>query len=56
VELRYYGGLTLEEIGEALGISAPTAMRDLRFAQAWLASRLAEDDAAAGGGAGGGRA
>jgi RNA polymerase sigma factor (TIGR02999 family) len=47
VELRYYGGLTLEEIGEALGVSPPTAMRDLRFAQAWLAARLAEDGAAA---------
>jgi RNA polymerase sigma factor (TIGR02999 family) len=34
VELRYFGGLTLEEVGEALGVSAPTAMRDLRFAQA----------------------
>ena len=54
VELRYYGGLTLEEIGEALGISAPTAMRDLRFAQAWLAARLAGDGAAAERGAAGG--
>ncbi len=40
VELRYFGGLTLEEVGEALGLSAPTAMRDLRFAQAWLADAL----------------
>jgi RNA polymerase sigma factor (TIGR02999 family) len=48
VELRYFAGLTLEEIGEALGISAPTAMRDLRFAQAWLAGALRDD---AGGGA-----
>ncbi len=40
VELRYFGGLTLEEVGEALGVSAPTAMRDLRFAQAWLAGVL----------------
>lgn len=44
VELRYFGGLTLEEIGEALGISAPTAMRDLRFAQAWLATALREGE------------
>jgi RNA polymerase sigma factor (TIGR02999 family) len=43
VELRYFGGLTLEEVGEALGVSAPTAMRDLRFAQAWLAAALRED-------------
>ena len=36
VELYYFGGLTLEEIGEMLGVSVATAMRDLRFAQAWL--------------------
>jgi RNA polymerase sigma factor (sigma-70 family) len=41
VELRFFGGLTLEETAEVLGISAPTAMRDLRFAQAWLARELA---------------
>jgi RNA polymerase sigma factor (sigma-70 family) len=37
VELYYFGGLTLAEIGEVLGVSAATAMRDLRFAKAWLA-------------------
>ena len=46
VELRYFGGLTLEEVGESLGISAPTAMRDLRFAQAWLAGVLRANDGA----------
>jgi RNA polymerase sigma factor (TIGR02999 family) len=40
VELRFFGGLTLEETAEVLGTSAPTAMRDLRFAQAWLAREL----------------
>ncbi|MGH7507589.1 MAG: ECF-type sigma factor, partial [Longimicrobiales bacterium] len=40
IELRYFGGLTLEESGSVLGVSAPTAMRDLRFAQAWLARAL----------------
>jgi RNA polymerase sigma factor (TIGR02999 family) len=40
IELRYFGGLTLEEVGEVLDVSAPTAMRDLRFAQAWLARAL----------------
>jgi RNA polymerase sigma factor (TIGR02999 family) len=47
VELRYFGGLTLDEVGEALGVSAPTAMRDLRFAQAWLARVLRDDVAGA---------
>lgn len=37
VELRFFGGLTLEETADVLGISAPTVLRDLRFAQAWLA-------------------
>lgn len=40
VELRYFAGLTLEEAAETLGTSAPTVMRDLRFAQAWLAREL----------------
>ena len=42
IELRYFGGLTLAETGEALDVSAPTAMRDLRFAQAWLARTLSD--------------
>ena len=37
VELRYFGGLTLEETADALGVSPPTVMRDVRFAEAWLA-------------------
>lgn len=37
VELRYFGGLTLEEAGEVLDVSPQTVMRDLRFAEAWLA-------------------
>lgn len=36
VELHYFGGLTLEDAGEVLEVSAPTVMRDLRFAEAWL--------------------
>ncbi|HEY9449829.1 MAG TPA: ECF-type sigma factor [Gemmatimonadaceae bacterium] len=42
IELRYFGGLALGETGLALGISAPTALRDLRFAQAWLARFLTD--------------
>ena len=41
VELRFFGGLTLEEAAATLAISLPTANRDWRFARAWLARRLA---------------
>ncbi len=36
VELRYFGGLSFEEVGEVLGISDRTAMRDWQMARAWL--------------------
>jgi RNA polymerase sigma-70 factor (ECF subfamily) len=36
VELRYFGGLSLEEIAQALDVSAVTVRRDLRMAEAWL--------------------
>jgi RNA polymerase sigma factor (TIGR02999 family) len=40
VELRYFGGLTLEEAAEVLGISVVTANRDWRMARTWLFARL----------------
>jgi len=40
VELRYYGGLSVQETSEALDISTITVMRDWDFARAWLARRL----------------
>lgn len=40
IELRYFAELTLEEAARVLATSAPTVMRDLRFAQAWLAREL----------------
>jgi len=40
VELRYFGGLTVEETALALGVSAETVMRDWRFAKAWLLREL----------------
>lgn len=40
VELRYFAGLTLEEAADVLATSAPTVLRDLRFAEAWLAREL----------------
>jgi RNA polymerase sigma-70 factor, ECF subfamily len=36
VELRYFGGLKVEEIAEVVGISAKTVMRELNVAKAWL--------------------
>ena len=36
LELRYFGGLTFEEIAEAQGISVITAKRDAAFGEAWL--------------------
>src|SRR5262245_40168086 len=40
VELRYFGGLTEDEIVVALKISPRTARRDWRFARAWLLREL----------------
>ena len=36
VELRYFGGLSVEETGEVLGVSPITVLRDWKFAKAWL--------------------
>jgi RNA polymerase sigma-70 factor (ECF subfamily) len=41
VELRFFGGLSIEETAEALGISARTVHSDWAFARAWLYRRLA---------------
>ncbi|MBI4910882.1 MAG: sigma-70 family RNA polymerase sigma factor [Acidobacteria bacterium] len=40
VEMRYFGGLGLDEIAEALGISVPTVTRDLRMGEAFLLREL----------------
>jgi RNA polymerase sigma factor (TIGR02999 family) len=40
VELRYFGGLSIEEAAEFLGVSADTAKRDWRMARAWLLTEL----------------
>lgn len=36
IELRFFGGLSVEETAEVLGVSAGTVMRDWTFAKAWL--------------------
>jgi RNA polymerase sigma factor (TIGR02999 family) len=40
VELRYFGGLTVDEAAKALGISRATAARDWQVAKAWLHREL----------------
>lgn len=42
VELRYFGGLTIEETAEALAISPATAKRHWQAARAWLFEALSE--------------
>lgn len=41
VELRYFGGLNVDEMAELLGVSAATVSRDQKVAEAWLTHRLA---------------
>ena len=43
VELRYFGGLSLEETAEVLEISLMTVRRDWRAAKAWLYRRMKHD-------------
>jgi len=40
VEMRFYGGLTEEEIAAALNISLETVLRDWRFSKSWLRKEL----------------
>lgn len=40
VELRYFGGLSVEETAEVLGVSVITVTRDWNLAKAWLAREL----------------
>lgn len=42
VELRFFGGLTMEETAQALGVSLRTANNDWTFARAWLYRALTE--------------
>jgi RNA polymerase sigma factor (TIGR02999 family) len=43
--LRYFGGLTMPEIAEALDVSLVTVERDWRLARAWLRGQLRDGDA-----------
>jgi len=40
VELRFFGGLSIEETADVLQVSAGTVMRDWTFACAWLRSQI----------------
>jgi RNA polymerase sigma factor (TIGR02999 family) len=42
LEQRFFGGLSLEETAEAVGVSLATVKRELRFARAWLAAELGQ--------------
>src|SRR5262245_7872324 len=44
VELRAFGGLTIEEAAHVLGVSPSTAKRDWRAARAWLNRELGLED------------
>jgi RNA polymerase sigma factor (TIGR02999 family) len=43
VELRYFGGLTVEEISEVLKVHVNTVKRDWRAARTWLFAELTEE-------------
>jgi RNA polymerase sigma factor (TIGR02999 family) len=43
VELRFFGGLSMDETAEALGISAETVLRDWRLAKVWLLREVSGD-------------
>jgi len=40
IELRYFGGLSMEEIAQTLDVSTITVRRDLRMAEAWLQQEM----------------
>jgi len=43
VELRYFGGLSVDETAEVLGVSPHTVMRDWNMAKAWLYQEIKRD-------------
>jgi DNA-directed RNA polymerase specialized sigma24 family protein len=40
IELRFFGGLTVEETAEVLSISPETVMRDWKFARSFLQAEI----------------
>ena len=45
VEMRFFGGLSVEETAEALNVSVDTVMRDWKLAKAWLLRELKKSPA-----------
>ena len=43
VELRFFGGLSVEETAEVLGVSPDTIVRDWKLARAWLLRELSQE-------------
>jgi RNA polymerase sigma factor (TIGR02999 family) len=44
VELKFFGGLSIEETAEVLGVSSGTVMRDWTLAKAWLRRAMSKND------------
>lgn len=42
VELRFFGGLTFEEVGEVVQRSSKTVQRDWQLARAWLHAEIGQ--------------
>ena len=51
VECRFFGGMTIEETADALGVSVATVGRDWRLASAWLCRMLSDPSSATAGSA-----
>ena len=43
IELRFFGGLSIAEVAEIVGVSATTVKRDLSKAESWLYAKLTEN-------------
>ena len=48
VELRFFGGLSVEETAEVLKVSPDTVVRDWKLAKAWLLRELSQESLNAG--------
>jgi len=42
VEMRYFGGLLVEETAEVLGVSPVTVLREWKLAKAWILRQLTD--------------